>query len=542
MRVRVLPPPPSVIQSVAPRRVVFAGLDGNANFGSFDDFAGSQGFAGFGEMAAIQLNGYAASGGFGDFAGLLTTLDGLDRRPSLAGLDPSLDGLWDTIKKGAKAAGKGIAAGAKGVAKGAVAAGKGIAAGAGAVKSAVGTVVNTALKVVDKVTFGILPSPLDYEPERLIVIGLTDPISFAILGAAINVVMPGLGAAYMAMFSFPAAPVSGFPLAVGKSYAVGGWNRVIKNILDPLANGLKDQAKFLIDYCLNGNSAIARWACKRVARDMTDSVMKGVVWALSESVEIVDAVRSPSKLKDEATWLGLATLMKKLVEGGTFGKGSMAKAVGFCAAIIDAMAGPVSILLKKGVGGLIDAVDGACKKTLGFGPSDLKNLPDIAKREFAKAKTAAGNVLKIDIVDGFAGAMTDITRALRKLPWGVDKLLDGIMKPIQEMVKQIKAFLADAKALAAQLNSGQAPALPVASSPPPPAATPPAPPEATPTPPPAATPPVVPTPQVPPPPPPKAGVAGPLLAGVGAGFVVGGPAGALLGGGVGLVLSQLRKK
>lgn len=523
------------------------GFGALGTFDGFDGLAAQRGFGSFGDFLGAELHGFASTQGFGSFDALAHALSEMPLPPSTYGMDPRLDGLWGTIKKGAKAVGKGVGKAASVVAKGAVAVGKGAAAvGKGAV-SVVG-------KVVDVLG---LPSPADYDPERLIVIGLTDPVKYAVLLGAATIVVPGLGTAYVSGFALPQAIATGFPMAVAKAYARGGWDQVIRNILDPIVDDLGSKAQFVIDYALNGNSALARWAVKKVAAKLPANVIKGVLLAVAESVAVVDAVRKPGSLKEESTFISLAELMKKVGSSGVLGHGGGAStAVTTAGEVVHALAPAISILLKQGPGGLGAAVESTSRRVLGFSPSDIQALPEIARREFVKAKLAAARSIgfsgafsdaqapiSFKLVDNLSRALSDVAAALNKLPWGVGKIITGALKDVQAMVAQVKGFYAQAQQLAAGAGTpGQVqapvalPSSPTATSAPTSSTS------ATPAPAQMAPTPIIrASPRSMPPASAQKLALTPALLAAGGGMVVAGPLGAILAGGAGLLFAAIKK-
>jgi hypothetical protein len=428
----------------------------------------------------------------------------------------------------------------KGIGKGASAIGKGAVAVVKAVPKAAETVGKGTVAVVKAVAHA-LPSPADYDPERLIVIGLTDPAKFAVLTGAASLVVPGLGAAYMAQFLLPQAIGTGLPLAVGKAVAKGGWDRVVNNILEPIYKDLGDKAKFLVDYALNGNSAIARWGVRKVADKLGESVVKAILLAIADSAQIIDVIRNPSQLKEEGTFINLADLIQKVASSGAVGQGGFRDGALATGEVLRALAPSISIILKRGVEGVPDAIDRTAQKVLGFSPKEILALPKEAQVAIAKAKFSNENGFKLGILNGATTAIKSLADALGKLPWGVGKVFTAILGAIEKMVADVQKFLEMVKAMAANPGA-MMPSTPPPLEPPPPDPSPAPPP----------TPVVVapaPAPEpantgvIPPPPDPRVAMKpssgsrlAKMLVGAGGGALIGGPAGALIGGAAGAIL------
>jgi hypothetical protein len=303
----------------------------------------------------------------------------------------------------------------------------------GAVK-AVGTVIEFVA--------GDLPSPDDYDPENLIVTAYTNPIKFALLsGVAALVFPPAL--LYMGSY-LPPNPL-GLTAALGVSYARGGGKRVVQRILEPIGEHFGEMLNVAIDFALNREVALVRWALRKIAERLGDGVPKGIILALAEAADsVVDAIKNITALKNEAFYIGVGGAIEKIADRFT---GGLQEALKLAGQAIQAGGAAVSIILDKGLAGLKEAKDTLLEGLIGI-PSDFASFPERVQAEIAKAKVA-GIAMASALAQNLRQGIDDLAKAAENIPGSLRDLAGTLLSLVGRLSDEVNEFLGRLMELAA---------------------------------------------------------------------------------------------
>lgn len=317
----------------------------------------------------------------------------------------------------------------------------------------------------------VLPAPSDYDFETMFVIGATNPAKLAVMAAVAGIVVPAIGSGVVGAFAFPMSLASALPLVLpvtaarAKKAGEKFEDRLWRVLFKPIIRHLGKMAGALIDYALNGNSALARYAVREIAEGLGVTIEAGILMAAAESTQIVDAIRKPDLLREEGTLVSLGELILKVADSEPFksrGPGAPLRLVG---ETLKTMARPVSVLLKKGPGATPEAFAALMKQTIGFTPEELGALSEDARRQIAKQKLEA-QALPAQIVRALGSAVGDVGKALGRLPYGAGKAIQDVLASVTKLSSDSLKFLDELDRIAKSPP-------PAPATPPPGAATPP---------------------------------------------------------------------
>lgn len=335
--------------------------------------------------------------------------------------------------------------------------------------SAVGHAIGSVISFVA----GGFPSPADYEPENLCVTAWTDPAKFAVLSAVAAIIFPP---ALLYMGTYVPPSVLGLTAGLAQAMIKGGTERVIAKILNPLFDAVAELAGALLDYAFNGNAALVRWAIKKIAQRLPDSVVKGVLLALSTAADtIIDAIKSASRVTEEGFWDEIG---KSVREAGAKFFGTNMELRTHLEWIGNAIAGggaAVAILIDKQLGGVQEAFQTMAARVLGLG-AEFDRLPERERAYIADAKAQVGSdgksqldvfhMLMANLKDG-AASLAD---ALKKLPFKIGDILGAIVGLLSAVLTKVEQFIDGLLALAGAWRDGMFnPAPPPMTTPLPPA-------------------------------------------------------------------------
>lgn len=310
------------------------------------------------------------------------------------------------------------------------------------VSSAVGA-VGSAIEFVG----GGLPSPRDYEPENLAVTAWTDPPKFALLAVCAGIVFPP-ALVYMASYQPP--NIVGLTAGLAEAAARGGTDRVISKILNPIFDHLQEQATALIDYALNGNAALVRWALKKIAQRLPDDTAKAIILAIAESSdEIVNVIRDINALRTEDFWAGLGQSIENVSQ--KFGDPNLKAILLATGAALKGGSTSITILVNKGVEGVHDAIESLKTQVLGL-PPGFEDLDLPAKIQIARSKVEAGAgspiVLLGALASGVYDGVTNLEAAARRLPGRLGDTLSNLIGLLAQVAEAVNTFIQQLLALA----------------------------------------------------------------------------------------------
>ena len=294
------------------------------------------------------------------------------------------------------------------------------------------------------VTFiaGDLPSPDDYEPENLCVTAWTNPPKFAILSAVAGLVFPP-ALLYMAAY-VPPSPV-GFTAGMVQAFIKGGGERVITKILEPVGDHIAEILNVVIDYALNQDVALIRWALRKIASRLGDGVPKGIILALADAANsVVEAIKNLPALKSEGFYIDVGESIERISDRF---EGRLQGALRLAGAAIKAGGAAISIILNRGVEGLKDAKDTLMSGLLGI-PGDFDALSQRAQTEIAKAKAPLIGTAGA-IVQNLHQGIADLASAAENIPGNLGDLARTLLDLVSRLAGDARAFLERLLGLAA---------------------------------------------------------------------------------------------
>lgn len=294
----------------------------------------------------------------------------------------------------------------------------------------------------------VLPAPSDYDFETMFVIGATNPAKLAVMSAVAGIVVPVIGAGVVQAFAFPLSIASALPLVLpvtavrAKQRGEKFEERLWKVVLQPVVRQLGKYANALLDYALNGNSALARYAVREIAENLNVTVEAGILMAVAESTQIVDAIRKPALLREEGTLVSLGELVLKVADSEPFKSRGLGGPLRLVGETLTTTARPVSILLKKGPGATPEAFAALMKQTVGVTPESLGALTEEARRQVAKQAVEA-QALPTKIVRALGSVVGDVSKALSRLPYGAGKAIQDVLASATALSSDSLKFLDD---------------------------------------------------------------------------------------------------
>lgn len=401
-------------------------LPGNKEAREIQDF-----YAGSGNLVEVYFSGPALSPQLHGAPGTVSIASNIDLGqrpwygPGYVGWTPYDQGFFDKIWHGAV---------------------DGLKTVGGAVVRAVGSAAHAVGDVVHFIA-GLVPTPSDYTPENLAVVGWTDPLKFFALEAAADLVFPGGASVILTPFRPPAPTnLAGLGLGIANSYALGGWDRVTRVILDPIYENVQEQAGAVLDFAFNGEPALVRWALKKVAQRLPQgSVEQAIILVLSQSSdEIVAVIKDINKIKDGAFWEGLGKGLKDI--GKAFPDPNVANILQTAGTAIGAGGAAIGVIADKGVGGIKEAFNALRLKLFNV-PAEFDQLSAAAQAEWAALllkvdesghNTAAQlTALLTNVHDG----VSDFAKAAHKLPGKLGDAVGGLIDMLGQLLDEANAFV-----------------------------------------------------------------------------------------------------
>lgn len=274
-----------------------------------------------------------------------------------------------------------------------------------------------------------VPDVKEYDPENLITLPIVDPARYAVLNGYISYFGSFFGAGYMQQFVFPYAMVTGLPLAVGLSVGRGGWDRVWDRIIKPFIDHEVGLAELLLDYCLTGNSALARHAIKQASKRVT-GMQKAVLLAIVDSTgTFIDSIRDPARFKDTGTIAQLGEALQRVSALADPNSRGVVKVAGEA---LVSFAPALSALLKGA--GLAVALDEACVPVFGIKFSMLKQVGADSRAALTANPKADG----LEALRIIRQVVADVAAAMQQIK--INGLADGLVQlfsDVDSMVSQI---------------------------------------------------------------------------------------------------------
>jgi hypothetical protein len=314
-----------------------------------------------------------------------------------------------------------------------------------------GKFVNVVGSVI-KFVAGDLPSPDDYLPENLCVTGWTNPAKMALLtGVAALIFPPAL--LYIGLYIPP--NIAGLPIGMAQALAVGGPDRVIAKILNPLWEALYGKVKEVItvvlDFAFNGNAALVRWALRKIAEKLPEGVHQAIILALAEAGDtLLDALKSLQAIKTESFYVSIGDALEKVAGQLNAELQAYIAAIG---SAIKAGAAAISLIIDKGLEGVDEAGNILITRLLGI-PDDFMALSRAAQIEIAKIKVfggdAAPTAMLAAVVQGVREGLSDLVEATQKLPFDLAEIVGGVVGLVDQLVGNVDGFIQQLFALAAE--------------------------------------------------------------------------------------------
>ena len=292
-----------------------------------------------------------------------------------------------------------------------------------------------------KFVAGDLPSPDDYDPENLIITAYTDPIKFGLLTAVATIIFPP-AVFYMAAYA-PPNPV-GLTAALAESFARGGGQRVVDKILEPLADHFGKMLNTAIDFAINRDAALVRWALRKIAARLDDGVPKGIILALADAGNaVVEAIKNIAELKSEGFYVDVGSAISKVADQFV---GPLKEALTLAGNAIKAGGRAVAILVDKKLAGLKEAMDAFLEGILGI-PQGFEALPRVAQVEIARAKVT-GIAMVSAITQNLKQGIDDFAAAAQHLPSGIRDLVGSVTGLVAKFAEDVVGFLDNLMSLA----------------------------------------------------------------------------------------------
>ena len=326
------------------------------------------------------------------------------------------------------------------IAQGVVKIGTVIARGVKAVAGAVGSAI--------RFVAGEFPSPKDYEPENLCVTAWLDPPKFALLSAVAAIVFPP-SLFYIGLYVPP--NMAGVTLGLAEAFVRGGTQRVIDKILDPLFDAIEELVSTLLDYAFNGNAALIRWALRKIASRLPEGVVQAITLSLAEAADaVIDALKDIQALKSENFFAHVGEAMEKVASQFS---GELATYLSSMGSAIKAAARAISIVMEKGIDGLLEAVNSLTTMLLGI-PADFASLARQAQVQIAQAKIfgegGAATAILASVVQGVRGGLEGLYETAKELPFQFGEVIGDALDPISQLVIRIDEFIQNLFNLAAE--------------------------------------------------------------------------------------------